>query len=950
MRRWCSQLASQRGRWRRKSVASIQRGCVNVSCPQPGTGIFPTFENSSSLLGQEGAIKRNSLPHLTDADVCRLVRTFSITPERTHTIEGIVKKVRHQKPSKFQCTNRFWGIFVIRDAKIDGERKGGMKELVVGAVPEELVEGEVVRFETGELSIHPDHGPQYQIKSVETNRSSTGNLVKCQDQQFACEKSTSMKDYLMEIPNVGPTIADLICDHFGKEEAFNIFANEVLKDGTGLLKRLEEIKELSNTNARSIVQYLREHRHKPLQKLLLFPVQYRIFISKKLCVRIVTMFGFDEKMMKEDPYLLMKVEGMSFNQVDKIGIGMGFAQDSIERFRACVIDAMAPNDDKHTALLHGDFLRAMTDNKGKYKYNEHRVCELLPQLIKDQDLFRTEHNSNVYIQHSSYYKKECGIAERIDKIIGSGSSLPHIRVDEEIEKALAASAYLKFSEKQKDAITHALSHKVSVLTGGPGTGKTMILGALVDILKGMGAVVKQAAPTGKAAQRLEEATNHEARTIHSLIHAIKAPTIDMLDHEEDYQPADYQLEEIHFVIVDEASMMDTDLLSSLLSKIPDECHVLIVGDSDQLPSIGPGQVLEDLIACGKINVTELTEIHRQEKGSDIVRYAHAIKNQKKMESKYLQDINDLDLSTKDDVHFVEVPKTKDVPTKVSGIVRTIKETIGLSDDFNECQILTPTNDVKTDINNLFQELNFNPMVMQLKTSNKVFKINDKVVQTKNIYPKGVFNGMIGKIVDNTESAGCELEEDDKNEDKEVDISVAFDIGGVKPKIVRYNKVDAEDLDLAYATTVHKAQGSDFSVVVIALPEHVYDKLLTRKWIYTAITRGKHKVIVVGNTKTYFKAVLNTYDQKRTTVLRGFLEKRLPNLNRVKAVVHKWIWTQGIERGYGFARSNTNEEFFVHSSNINHDLDLTVGESVIEFDVKANDKPEKLNDAVNVDII
>lgn len=381
---------------------------------------------------------------------------------------------------------------------------------------------------------------------------------------------------------------------------------------------------------------------------------------------------------------------------------------------------------------------------------------------------------------------------------------------------------------------------------------------------------------------LEEATEYQARTLHSLIRAkeylIRNDKRHMLHDEGNYETVDsfegdiFELQKANFVIVDEASMMDTSLLFSLLSKTPDECHVLLVGDIDQLPSIGPGQVLKDTIVCGKIKVTELTEIHRQEKGSDIIQHAHAIKNGHVIETNYLQDTKDLDF-TNESVHFVEVPETENVPATVKEIARIVKETIGTSDDFHECQILTPTNDLKTDINKIFQELNPNQIVMQLKTTNMVFKINDRVVQTRNDYKKGVSNGTMGNIIE-------------RKKGKKACIYVSFDIGDKKRKTVEYDESNAEDLDLGYATTVHKAQGSGFSFVVIALPQDVYWKLLTRKWIYTAVTRGKHHVIIVGNKRSYSRAVLNTLDQQRTTLLRLLLEKRLPTLKCVKAVIHE----------------------------------------------------------------
>ena len=403
----------------------------------------------------------------------------------------------------------------------------------------------------------------------------------------------------------------------------------------------------------------------------------------------------------------------------------------------------------------------------------------------------------------------------------------------EVEKQLG----LSFSDSQKEAINSALSSQVTVLTGGPGTGKTAICQALVEILKDRdaGMIIHLAAPTGKAAKRLTEATGYDATTIHRLLKCDKESKC-FAYHENNKLPAD-------FIIIDEASMLDTHLTASLIRAIPDDCHLVLVGDVDQLPSIGPGNVLHDIITSERVPVTRLKSIFRQSHDSSIVTYSHAVKRGDEYIEKELLCSNVSDLSECREFQFVDL-QHQECSTMVEEVFKFVRK-LG-RDPINDMQILAPMYERSSGINALnemFQKLN--PATTSIRFSNdREFKLGDKVMQTRNDYEKEIFNGTVGFVSEIANEV------------------MAVNFHGI---LIKYRKSDLDDLTLAYAISIHKSQGSEYPIVVVVLTKD-HNVMLDRKLLYTALSRAKEKVIVVGDQEAYEKAVKNDFVKERCTLL------------------------------------------------------------------------------------
>jgi exodeoxyribonuclease V alpha subunit len=429
------------------------------------------------------------------------------------------------------------------------------------------------------------------------------------------------------------------------------------------------------------------------------------------------------------------------------------------------------------------------------------------------------------------------------------SGLPPIKADAAVEWAEKKAGFA-FADLQRTALKNALTNKISVLTGGPGTGKTTILRALVDILKAKKVRVHLAAPTGRAAQRLTETTGGFATTIHRLLGYNAASG--GFEHNES-KPLSTD-----FLVLDEASMLDTRLASALLQAVPSRAHLLLVGDTDQLPSVGAGNVLKDLIAVATAEsspqapaVTRLAVIYRQQGQSQIVTTAHAINSGDPTLGAVLPDVSSAQVWA--DLNFIAASDTEDCVRKVIELVTGfIPQKLKWPHPIHDVQILAPMHKGVAGVGNFNTQLQaaLNPLARGARALRSVhgeYRPGDKVIQLRNNYDKALFNGDIGTIVSVDAEAGT-------LDAKFDDATHTFDRG------------EFNDLALAYAISIHKSQGSEYPVVIVPLLK-AHFMMLQRNLIYTAITRGKKKVFLVGEPAAYAMAVRNAESKTRVTHLK-----------------------------------------------------------------------------------
>jgi exodeoxyribonuclease V alpha subunit len=392
---------------------------------------------------------------------------------------------------------------------------------------------------------------------------------------------------------------------------------------------------------------------------------------------------------------------------------------------------------------------------------------------------------------------------------------------------------IKFAPSQVDAIATSLTEKVSVITGGPGVGKTTIIHALVEVFAARKLIVALAAPTGRAAKRMSEATHAEAKTIHRVL-KYQPRTGDFEYNAENPLP-------VHVVILDEVSMIDIRLMRDFLLALPPGAHLVLVGDIDQLPSVGPGNVLRDIINSGRIPCTALTTIFRQKHGGAIVENAHRVNRGEFIEPPPPGDLSDF--------YFIEADEPDDVIDKTIGLIsKRIPKRFGF-DPMNDIQVLTPMrrNQLGAENLNIVLQQALNPTGHHIERFGRQYRKGDRVMQIRNNYDKEVFNGDIGRI-------SFVVEEDNE---------LTVEIDG---RHIKYEFSELDELVHAYACSIHKSQGSEYAAVIILITTQHF-KLLQRNLLYTAITRGKKLVCIVGSRKAVKMAIRNNEIRQRRTGLR-----------------------------------------------------------------------------------
>jgi len=537
--------------------------------------------------------------------------------------------------------------------------------------------------------------------------------------------------------------------------------------------------------------------------------------------------------VKENPYRLAEdVFGIGFLTADRIAEKLGIGKDSPVRARAGIQFILNRlSDEGH---VYYPFEALLDQCEKILQIDRGIILDAMASAAADRRVIIEDLANDKAVYLIRFHVSEQGIASRLKVLLDQPSQLPLTN-----KEALLASAEKKLglalSERQAETVRDSIERKVMVITGGPGTGKTTVIKSIIAVQESLGRKVMCAAPTGRAAKRMSEATGKDARTIHRLLEF--SPKEGRFKKDEE-NPLDADA-----LIIDETSMVDTVLMYHLLKAIPLHATLILVGDADQLPSVGAGNVLKDIIDSEVIPVVRLNEIFRQSKESMIIVNAHKI-NSGQMPL----------LKTGNDFYFIEMEEPEAVVERLVGLC---KERIPRKFRFHpidDIQVLSPMHRGTVGAHNLNLELQkqLNPSTDELQRGGRVFKPGDKVMQIRNNYDKDVYNGDIGRI------RGIDREEQE--------VRVDFD-----GKLVSYDFSELDEIVLAYATSVHKAQGSEYPVIVMpVLTQHFM--LLQRNLLYTGITRGRKLVVLVGTKKALAIAVKNNKQQMRYTMLRERLRR------------------------------------------------------------------------------
>lgn len=623
------------------------------------------------------------------------------------------------------------------------------------------------------------------------------------------------------IKGVGPDTATRIVETFGVD-TIRILDEEP--------EKLLQVRRIGRKGLERIRASWNEHRG--MRDLLLFLQPHGI--SAAHAVRIYRAYGADAiRIVKENPYrLAMDINGIGFITADAIAAKLGFRPDHPLRIQAATLYILQKaGDDGHVYLP-----RQMLVDKvcQQVAVAEAQALEAIGSLEESQrlatDEFEEEGETGVYLRR--YYHCESKTAFYLRRLLASPKAVSFNNARAVLDKILT-SLPITLAGKQISAVEAATRVKVLVITGGPGTGKTTIINAIIKIFEAAKAKILLAAPTGRAAKRMAEATGRDARTIHRMLEY--NPVDDRFGKNEDCPLA------CGLLVVDEASMMDTLLFYHLLKAVPLGATLILVGDIHQLPSVGPGNVLGDIIDSKTVHVVELNEIFRQSAESEIICNAHLI-NRGKMP---LLEHNAEKLS---DFYFIPKDDAEEAANLMVDLIKYhIPRRFGF-DPVNEVQLLTPMHRGPVGAENMNSRLQaaLNPNAPEVRRGEKSFRLHDKVMQVRNNYDKDIFNGDIGRIV--------------YLDAKEKKLSVDFD-GVVMP----YGFDELDELIPAYAISIHKSQGSEYPAVVIPIMMQHY-VLLQRNLIYTGVTRGKKLVVLVGEAKALGIAIRNNKTGRRFTRL------------------------------------------------------------------------------------
>lgn len=689
----------------------------------------------------------------------------------------------------------------------------------------------------GKFTIHPKYGEQFSFTSYE---------------EVMPEGAEAIYEFLANgnIKGVGPKTAEQIIEAFG-EDSLNVIENTP--------EKLLQIKGIGPNTLAKITASYGETREFAKASLEL----RELGIEMNHAVKIYKMYGKQSvEIVKENPYTLVEdVYGITFHKADMIAEKIGYDADSEFRIESGIKYVLRTWASSGSTLMPEDILIE-------------KVIELLDsqtELVSDalrQMAFAGEIQTDVIdeipvVYLYGYYYAEQRVAANLNRIVfAHRDAIPacydNLIADAESNLARNKGSEIALSDEQRAAIKAALLGNCTVITGGPGTGKTTIINILVNIFNTLGLKTALAAPTGRAAKRMEETSGEHAMTIHRLLEYEYSPEEDyMYFGRNDENPLDYDA-----IIIDEASMIDIMLMDGLLNAIKDGTMLILTGDADQLPSVGAGNVLRDIIASEFVHTVRLRAIFRQAEGSLIVSNAHQINNGEYPELG----------GSNSDFFIIQKANEDEVLEEIKGMVGgRLANYYDYVKDASDVQVLTPTKKGafgSPNLNSVLQEV-INPAsdeLGEMKVGNRIFREGDKVMQLRNNYGaewrnvntfemgEGIFNGDMGIVESiNAEDHSMLVRSDDK--------------------LITYEGEMLEEIDLAYAITVHKSQGSEFPVVIMPMWQFP-PVLMTRNLLYTAVTRGKKLVIIVGNPRYLQWMIDNNRADGRYTGLRYRLEHNL----------------------------------------------------------------------------
>jgi len=694
----------------------------------------------------------------------------------------------------------------------------------VGTIPY-IREGELLTV-YGSWTHHSVYGRQFSVDSYE--------------KRMPADEASILR-YLSSgaVKGIGPKTAERIVERYGTE-SFDIIENRP--------DWLAEIPGISKKKAESISESFRLQAG--MRSVMMF---CREFFGPNTSVKIYKKWGAAAvDVIRANPYrLCSEINGIGFEKADTVATAVGYSRDSIERVKSGVKYILSLNGQRngHTAIPR-DKLAAVSAQLLCVDLS--LAAEVTDGMIADGELITLSSGEGeplVFTARS--YRAEKYSSDKLSLLARLNRPVDENEIRLLIEK-IEIGENIRYADKQREAISCALSEGVFILTGGPGTGKTTVVKALISIFSDMGMRVALTAPTGRAAKRMSEATSEEAKTIHRLLE------MNYSDEEEPrFMRGENNLLEEDVIIVDEVSMIDVFLLEALLRAVKNGAKVVLIGDSDQLPSVGAGNVLSDLIASGKFKTVRLDEIFRQEDNSLIVYNAHRINRGEYPETG----------DKSGDFFLLRRYKDSDVAATVVDLcVNRLPKKYG-EDVFSRIQVISPSRKGEAgteNLNSLIQAAVNPPSERKPEKNlyNRVFRVGDRVMQTRNDYDlewekdgrrgAGIFNGDIGIIEDMDY----------------IDEAILINFDG---RYVTYDFSQTDELDHAYAMTVHKSQGSEYPIVIIPMGSFA-PQLKSRNLLYTAVTRAKEMVIIVGDPEVAKEMVDNDRHAKRYTGLELLLRE------------------------------------------------------------------------------
>lgn len=740
-------------------------------------------------------------------------------------IEGVLTEVIYQN----EVNSYLVGILETEEEQIT----------VVGYLPF-IRKGDSLKV-VGKFVEHKEYGEQFKIETFE---------------KLMPKTLGALETYLAngDIKGVGPATASKIVNKFG-EETIHVLKYEPQK--------LAQIKGITKDKATEISESFIEN----WEVWQIVGFLERFGIGAESAKKVYDLLGIDAiSEIEANPYILIDISrGVDFKQIDQMAIKLGVEKENQKRVKSGIKYALIKiTYNGHCCTLKENLIEYV---KTLLNVNEAVIEDGIINLKVNNEIIIEERDEEEWVYLYSFYNAENQIAERITKLDKARNVKKVSNIEKEL-KLIEERTDILLSEKQKEAIRAINDNNVTIITGGPGTGKTTIIKSIIEIYKQKKYKIVLCAPTGRAAKRMSETTGEEASTLHRLLEIGKVDEESLFKKNSEYKGAPIDGD---IIIVDEVSMVDMFIMSYLLDCIYQGTKLILVGDSDQLPSVGPGSVLKDLIASEKIVTVHLDKIFRQAAKSKIIVNAHRVNNGKRFINK---EDPELEEDANQDFFFIREANQEKILKEVLSLCNGRLKNFGEYDFFENIQVLTPTKKGllgTKELNKALQEA-LNPHrdgEAEKNSMGATFRIGDRVMQIKNNYDmyweklcdsgvetgNGIFNGETGIITN--------INEKGKN------LSVKFD----DEKVCKYEFNDLEQIEHSYCMTIHKAQGSEFDVVIMIVPQAA-PMLLTRNLLYTGLTRAKKLLIVIGNDKVVDYMIKNVDSKKRNTGLEFKLKNNI----------------------------------------------------------------------------